>query len=60
MRIIKKLSSGASTVKELLTHVWRGPNWWLVPVILILLPLSLVLVLLNAMPMVAPFAYSIF
>ncbi|MDF1838952.1 MAG: DUF5989 family protein [Planctomycetota bacterium] len=60
MRMIRKLASGASTVKELLIRVWSGPNWWLVPVILILLPLSLVLVLLNTMPLVAPFVYTIF
>ena len=60
MRIIKKVASGASTVKELLARVWQGPHWWLVPVILILLPLSIVLVLLNTVPVVAPFVYTIF
>jgi hypothetical protein len=51
---------GLSTTLELLRALWRGPHWWLVPVVLLLLPAAAVLVLLQAAPLVAPFVYSVF
>jgi hypothetical protein len=40
--------------------MWRGPYWWLVPVVLILLPSALIFVFLQAVPLVAPFVYTVF
>ena len=55
-----RLRTGASTVAELLRGIWSGPYWWLVPVVLILLPAAIVLVVLQSMPLVAPFVYTLF
>jgi hypothetical protein len=57
---LRKLGTGLSTVRELVVATWRGPRWWLVPVLLVLLPLALLLVFLNAVPLVAPFVYAVF
>lgn len=51
---------GLATVGELLRGLWRGPRWWLVPVLLILLPIAALLVFLKAVPLVAPFVYAVF
>ena len=59
-RFLKRLAVGVSTLTELLGSVWRGPRWWLVPVILVLLPLAILLVILNAVPLVSPFVYVVF
>ena len=48
------------TVAELVRGVWRGPRWWLVPVLLLLLPIAALLVFLQAVPLVAPFVYAVF
>ncbi len=55
-----KLRSGMSTVGELMRGLWNGPNWWLVPVVAMLLPAAIILVVLQAMPVVAPFVYTLF
>ena len=55
-----RLRSGLATVAELLSSMWNGPYWWLVPVVLVLLPLTVILVALQAQPLVAPFVYAAF
>jgi hypothetical protein len=54
------LAQGFSTARELLVALWRGPNWWLVPVVVLLLPAAVILVLLQTVPVVAPFVYTVF
>mgnify|MGYP003335612945 CR=1 FL=1 len=60
MILFRRLSSAFSTVLELLRGLSRGRNWWLIPVIVILLPFAIVFVLLQAVPVVAPFVYTLF
>ncbi len=55
----KRFTSGAQTFRELLGSMWNGPFWWLVPVLLFLLPLALIFVFLHAVPYVAPFVYTL-
>lgn len=55
-----RIRSGLSTVRELISSMWNGPYWWLVPVVLVLLPLAMILVALQAQPLVAPFVYAAF
>lgn len=55
-----KLKTGFATAAELLRALWRGPYWWLVPILVFLLPLACVFVLLQAVPIVAPFVYTAF
>ncbi len=59
-RILRRAGVGLQTWIELLRSVWRGPRWWLVPVLLILLPLALILVFLQMFPAVSPFVYAVF
>lgn len=56
----KRLRTGFGTAVELLKALWKGPYWWLVPVVVVLLPAALLFVLLQAVPVVAPFVYTLF
>lgn len=57
---LQKLRSGCSTARELIVGLWRGPYWWLVPILVLLLPAAIVFVVLQAAPVVAPFVYTVF
>ena len=52
--------SRIATAKELIRGLWNGPYWWLVPLAILLLPTALVFIILEAVPLVAPFVYSVF
>jgi hypothetical protein len=56
------LSAGArcATTIELLRAMWDGPFWWLVPLVVFLLPAAVIFVFLQAAPLVAPFVYTVF
>ena len=54
------LASGFGTLRELFARLLDGPYWFLVPLIVLLLPAALVLIFLQAVPVVAPFVYTIF
>lgn len=54
------LRDGTRTAFELLRALWHGPYWWLAPFVLLLLPTALVFILLKAVPLVAPFVYTLF
>jgi hypothetical protein len=57
---LRSLGLRLATARELLGGLWRGPRWWLVPVILVLLPLALLLIFFQAVPLVSPFVYAVF
>ncbi|MFT7671394.1 MAG: hypothetical protein ACI8X5_004112 [Planctomycetota bacterium] len=59
-RVYTSMKIGSSTATELVRGLWQGPFWWLVPVILLLLPAALLFVFLQAVPFVAPFVYTVF
>ena len=48
------------TSVELVRALWYGPYWWLVPVVLLLLPAAVIFIFLQAAPLVAPFVYTVF
>jgi hypothetical protein len=58
--ITRRVRVGFSTAAELLKALWKGPYWWLVPVVVVLLPAALLFVVLQAVPIVAPFVYTLF
>jgi uncharacterized protein DUF5989 len=58
--LIRKLSTGFTTVAELLRAMSRGRFWWLVPLIVFLLPVAVLFLFLQAMPIIAPFVYVVF
>jgi hypothetical protein len=60
MRLFKSFKTRFSTAIELIVALWRGPYWWLVPLLCILLPTAVVFIFLQAVPVVAPFVYSVF
>jgi hypothetical protein len=60
MRLVKSIGVGLGTAGELIRSLWNGPSWWLVPVILLLLPTAVVFIFLEAVPLVAPFVYTMF
>ena len=51
--------SNLITMRELLSFMWQGKRWWLTPVIVILLLVSLVVVFLETSAL-APFIYALF
>lgn len=60
MRIVRSLKTASLTSWELLRGLWGGPYWWLVPVVVLLLPAAALFVFLQAVPIVAPFVYTVF
>jgi hypothetical protein len=48
-----------ATARELIAFAWRGKNWWLTPLIVLVLLLSLVVVVLESSA-IAPFIYALF
>ncbi len=48
-----------STSKELLAFIWHGKAWWLIPIVIVLLLLSVLVVFLETSA-VAPFIYALF
>lgn len=59
-RLFASAKTRMSTGMELLGSLWRGPYWWLVPVVVLLLPAALLFIFLQAAPLVAPFVYTVF
>jgi len=53
------LRARLATARELLAFVWHGKTWWLTPIILMLLLLSVLVVLLET-SVIAPFIYVLF
>ena len=49
-----------STAAELIGGLWSGPFWWLVPLVIVLLSVSVIFIFLQAAPLVAPFVYTVF
>ena len=60
MRFVSRIGTGFSTVGELIRGLWRGPFWWLVPLVTMLLPAALLFIFLQTVPLVAPFVYTVF
>jgi len=60
LRVLRRVRLGFSTVGELLRSMWQGPYWWLVPAVIVLLPAAVVFVLLQVVPIAAPFVYTLF
>lgn len=60
MRILRSLRAGCATSLQLLGGLWNGPYWWLVPLVVLLLPAAALFVFLQAVPLVAPFVYTVF
>lgn len=59
-QLLASIKSGSATSIELVRSLWAGPLWFLVPLIVLLLPAALVFVFLQAVPVVAPFVYTVF
>ena len=60
VRWLRNIGMGCTTSVELVRGLYRGPYWWLAPVVLLLLPAAVIFVFLQAVPLVAPFVYTIF
>jgi hypothetical protein len=60
LSLARRIGIGFSTALELVLALWRGPFWWLVPAACLLLVTAVLFVLLQAVPVVAPFVYTLF
>ncbi len=59
-RWFEGVRDGTRTVLELLRGLWNGPRWWLAPLVFLLLPTAILFICLKAVPLVAPFVYTLF
>ncbi|MFT7485567.1 MAG: hypothetical protein ACI9F9_001417 [Candidatus Paceibacteria bacterium] len=59
-RWMSSVKTGTATAVELIRGLWQGPFWWMVPIVLLLLPAAVLFVFLQAVPFVAPFVYTVF
>jgi hypothetical protein len=57
---VKRVLEGVRSRCATLRALWRGPFWWLVPVVCFFVPIATVLIALQAVPLVAPFVYLLF
>lgn len=55
----ESIKTNWATAKELLFFVWRGKNWWLTPIIVLLLLMSGLIIFLESSA-IAPFIYALF
>lgn len=60
MKLLRSIRVACATSLELVRGLWNGPYWWLVPVVALLLPAAALFVFLQAVPVVAPFVYTVF
>lgn len=54
-----RLAGRAATFRDLLAFLWRRRLWWLIPLVILLLVVSLVLFLALQSP-ISPFVYTLF
>jgi uncharacterized protein DUF5989 len=59
-RLLGSARARCSTAFELLKAIWQGPNWWLVPLVALLLSAAVLFIFLQSAPLVAPFVYTVF
>jgi len=60
MKLTTSTHTYFTTLLELLVGLHRSGYWWLIPLIIILLPLSLFFIVAQTVPIVAPFVYTLF
>ena len=59
MRVLRNVTTGASTVGELLYFLWQRRLWWLIPFVVTLILIGALLVV-GQVTGVAPFIYTLF
>ncbi len=60
MKLTQSTNTYLSTLLELIVGLHKSGYWWLIPLVIILLPLSFFFILAQAVPIVAPFVYTLF
>jgi hypothetical protein len=59
MKVLRNVTTGASTAGELLHFLWTRRLWWLIPFVVTLLLIGTLLVI-GQVTGVAPFIYTLF
>jgi Tfp pilus assembly protein PilN len=59
MKVLRNVAGGAGTVRELLSFLWHGKRFWLLPFVITLLAVA-VLLLVGEVTGIAPFIYTLF
>lgn len=59
MKLIRRMVSRLSTVRDLFSFLWQQRLWWLTPMMVVLVLLGLLLVFAQGSA-VAPFIYTLF
>lgn len=59
MKAARNVAGGASTIRELFGFLWARKLWWMVPIVVPLLIIT-VLLLVGEATGVAPFIYTLF
>ncbi|TMK25647.1 MAG: hypothetical protein E6G64_15860 [Actinobacteria bacterium] len=56
---MNSLAINAGTAGQLIRFVWQGKTWWLTPIVVVLLLLTVMVVFLQGSAL-APFIYTLF
>ena len=59
MKFLQRVRNGFETSSELLGYFWKGQWWWLLPLLVLLLPLGTLFVVAQSSA-IAPFIYTLF
>ena len=57
---LRRVAIRLGTIGMLVKTVWKGPFWYLVPFVCVLVVFAVFLVLVSAFPAAAPFFYAMF
>ena len=60
MKFLEASQTYLSTAVELICGLHKSGYWWLIPLMIILFPLSLLFIIAQTVPVVAPFVYTLF
>ncbi len=59
MKILRNMTAGMATVRELIGYFWEQRRWWLIPFVIVLLLLG-ALIVIGEVTGIAPFIYTLF
>jgi hypothetical protein len=59
MRLLQRITAKLSIIRELISFLWARKLWWMIPIIIFLLLISLLLIFAQGSAL-GPFIYTLF
>ena len=60
MKMLKDLKGKLKIIRELFTFLWENKIWWMSPIIIVLLIVSILIIFTVNNPAAVPFIYTLF